>query len=213
VRHPNVLFLLLVPLYGITGPQDLGARVRLLAARAPSVALAMAVFGAVLFPQLALYRAATGQWLVSSYGDQWFDFAHPRIAGVLFSVRKGLFFWSPALIASVAGLFLMRDAARPWRVPASVVLALHTYIVASWWVYGSGYGHRAFPDALGIAALPLGSVLVSAGRRPRLGLIVSALAGLAIALSLAQMIQVWLGMIPMHDVTWKQYRHLFLRFR
>jgi hypothetical protein len=213
VRHPNVIFLLLIPLYGIIGPRDLGPRVRLLAARRWSIVLALVVFGAVLFPQLALYRAATGQWLVSSYGDQWFDFAHPRVAGVLFSVRKGLFFWSPALIGAVAGLFVMRDAARLWRVPATVVLALHTYIVASWWVYGSGYGHRAFTDALAIAALPLGSVLVSAGRRPRLALIVSALAGLAIALSLAQMIQVWLGVMPMHDVTWKQYRRLFLRFR
>jgi hypothetical protein len=84
--------LLLVPLYGVIGPRDVGARIRMLAARGPSVALAAVVFGVVLFPQLALYRAATGQWFVSSYGDQWFDFAHPRIAGVLFSVRKGLFF-------------------------------------------------------------------------------------------------------------------------
>jgi hypothetical protein len=173
----------------------------------------MVVFGAVLFPQLALYRAATGQWLVSSYGDQWFDFAHPRITGVLFSVRKGLFFWSPALIAAVAGLFLMRDSARLWRVPVAVVLALQTYIVASWWVYGSSYSHRGFTDALGIAALPLGSALVSAGRRPRFALVVSALCALAIGLSLAQMVQVWLGVMPMHDVTWKQYRQLFLRFR
>ena len=32
-------------------------------------------------------------------------------------------------------------------------------------------------------------------------------------LSIAQMIQYWLGIIPMWDTTWDQYVRLFLRFR
>lgn len=42
-----------------------------------------------------LYHYATFD---SSYGTFGFDFASPRIAGVLFSVQKGLFFWSPLLL-------------------------------------------------------------------------------------------------------------------
>jgi hypothetical protein len=34
-----------------------------------------------------------------------------------------------------------------------------------------------------------------------------------VALSCAQMIQYWLGILPITDTTWEQYRTLFLRFR
>jgi hypothetical protein len=33
-----------------------------------------------------------------------------------------------------------------------------------------------------------------------------------VLLSAAQMIQVWLGIMPMANVTWARYRALFLRF-
>ena len=49
----------------------------------------------VLLPQLAIYYQATGRLFVSSYGDLGFHFASPQLWGVLFSVQKGLFFWSP----------------------------------------------------------------------------------------------------------------------
>jgi hypothetical protein len=35
---------------------------------------------------------------------------------------------------------------------------------------------------------------------------------MAVALSVVQMIQYWMGIIPYSDVTWGQYRTLFLRF-
>ena len=35
----------------------------------------------------------------------------------------------------------------------------------------------------------------------------------AVLLSVAQMIQYWIGVLPMADTTWAQYRDLFLRFR
>ena len=64
----------------------------------------MVVVGtAVLAPQLAIYYQATGRVLVSSYGSMGFTFLSPHIWGVLFSVQKGLFFWSPLLLAAIAG--------------------------------------------------------------------------------------------------------------
>ena len=79
---------------------------------------------------------------------------------MLFSVQKGLFFWSPLLLAAVAGLVLLGrspNAARAFVLPGVVFLALDTYVIASWWdwQFGGSYGHRGFVDALPIFALGL----------------------------------------------------------
>lgn len=214
VRHPNALFLLLVPLFGIERPGDLAGRARVLARRGRHAAIAGGAALVVVAPQLLLYRTSTGHWVVSAYRDQWFDFAHPELAGVLFGVTKGLFFWSPVLLLVVPGVFAMRGAVGAWRTPVAVVLAAHTYLVASWWdwQFGSSYGHRAFTDAIGLMALPMAAALESIGRHRGAAVFAGVALGAALALSLAQMIQVWTGVMPMDDVTWEQYTRLFLRF-
>jgi hypothetical protein len=215
VRHPNALFLLLVPLFGLQRRGE-PARQPVVAAAARRRQAAVAVIAgfAVFAPQLLLYKAITGRWLVSAYRDQSFDFADPQIAGVLFSVTKGLFFWSPVLLLVGPGLLAMRGAASAWRTPVAVVLAAHTYVVASWWdwQFGSSYGHRAFTDALGLMALPMAAALQFAAARRRVAIVTGVLVSAAVALSLAQMLQTWLGVMPMDDVTWEQYKRLFLRF-
>ena len=214
VRHPNALFLVLVPLFGIERPGDLAMRVRVLAGRGGHMAIAAGAALVVLAPQLLLYRTTTGHWLVSAYRDQWFDFAHPNLYGVLFSVTKGVFFWSPVLLLAAAGLFLMRGAAGAWRFAAVVALSAHAYVAASWWdwQFGSSYGHRAFTDAIGIMALPMAAAVERVARRRGAAAFAGVALTAAVALSLAQMVQVWIGVMPMDDVTWEQYRRLFLRF-
>ena len=106
VRHTNAIFILVLPLYGITSWGDLRGRTRALLARWRLLAIAAAVGMAVLAPQLALYKWITGEWIVNSYDafGMGFTFASPRVADVLFSTQKGLFFWSPVLLLSVFGV-------------------------------------------------------------------------------------------------------------
>ena len=84
-----------------------------------------------------------------------FHFDRPQLWRVLFSVQKGVFFWSPVLLLAVAGLAMTRGSARNF-VPASlVVLAANVYLIASWfdWQFGASYGHRGFVDALPFLAI------------------------------------------------------------
>ncbi len=103
-RHTNVLFLLFFPLYNITGLSSLRARLAHFTRERRMVAVMAIVAAIVVSPQLAIYYQATGRIFVSSYGDLGFNFASPRVVQVLFSVQKGLFFWSPVLLVSCAGL-------------------------------------------------------------------------------------------------------------
>jgi hypothetical protein len=176
---------------------------------------AAVVAAAVVSPQLWLYYAATGRPIVSSYGPLGFDFAAPHLFGVLFSVQKGLFFWSPILLLAVAGLPLLAGSARAFLLPAAAVLAADTYVIASWWdwQFGGSYGHRGFIDLYPILALGLGAFFGWSARRRSSLCAVAVIGVLAVSLSVVQMLQYWNGILPMSDTTWAQYRAVFLRLR
>ena len=158
---------------------------------------------------------ATGRPIVSSYGTLGFTWASPHLYGVLFSVTKGLFFWSPLLLFAVIGLPLLRGTARAFMVPALLLFAVHTYVVASWWdwQFGGSYGHRGFVDLFPLLALGLAAFFERSARRPGRLAAVTVTAALAVALSVVQMLQYWNGVLPISDTTWPHYREIFLRLR
>jgi hypothetical protein len=171
------------------------------------------VAGLIVAPQLWLYHRATNHWFISSYGDLGFTFASPHLAGVLVSPRKGLFFYAPLLLAALPGAAWLPERLRHWRLPAAVLLAIETYLIASWfdWQFGASYGHRGFVDFYPLFAIGLASTFarVSAERPLRGAAFV--LVTLLCSLSMFQMLQYWHGVLPMSDTTWAQYRSIFLR--
>ena len=216
VRHTNALFLLFMPLYGVRDAVTLRSAVTRLAEERKMLAVAAGVGGALLVPQVLMYYFATGRPLVSSYrvvGG--FDFTSPELWGVLFSVQKGVFFWSPVLLLATAGLPMMRGTVRRFLLPATVVLATHAYLIASWfdWQFGGSYGHRGFVDALPVFALGLAAFFVAVAHRPLFRTAIAAVCTVAAALSLFQMLQYWYGILPFMDLTWPEYRRLFLTWR
>ena len=213
-RHSNAVLLAFAALYGITGVSELRGRVAFLRAHWHKALLVGATAGLLVLPQLVMYRLATGQWIASPYGSLgWFDFGSPRILQVLFSPQKGLLFWSPVLVFSVAGFAFLPRAMPEIVLPLAIVLPLDLYLIASWpdWQFGGSYGHRAFTDILPVFAVGM-AAFFSRVRGTRLAVAVGIVVTLAVALSIAQMLQYWLGIIPFSDTTWDLYRSIFLRF-
>jgi len=215
-RHTNGLYLLVVPLYGISALGGVRPAAAACWRRREMVLAMLAVGAAWLAPQAFIYKASTGQWVVSAY-DQvgGFTFASPHLWGVLFSTQKGLFLWSPVLLLAVAGVFVATGPARHARSAAVLVFVLTTYLIASWfdWQFGGSFGHRGYTDGLALAALFLASAFAWIARRPRLVPVAAVVVAALVALSVAQMMQYWMGILPFQDITWAQYRDLFLRFR
>lgn len=204
VRHTNVL----IPL-SFYGYQMAAARKFHL----PLVPAAIAAL--VVLPQLWIYYQATGRWFISAYGSLGFTFGSPHIAGVLVSPTKGLFFYAPLLLLSIPGLFALPERLRAWRLPIALVLAINTYLIASWWdwQFGASYGHRGFVDFYPAFALGLAATFARVATRPALRALVTTAVVLMCALSVFQMLQYWHGILPMSDVTWARYRELFLQWR
>lgn len=214
-RHTNALFLLIFPLFGVTNRRSLHHALSTLVTRWQELVLIAVVGGLVLLPQLLIYHRATGRFLVSSYGELGFTFASPHLWGVLFSVQKGLFFWSPLLLLAVAGWTIGHSATRPFVIGAALVMALDIYLIASWWdwQFGASYGHRGFIDTLPLFALGLAVCFDWSAKRPERTVVVAAITVIAVGLSVFQMLQYWYGILPMADLTWDQYRDVFLRWR
>ena len=169
VRVTNLVVLAFCALVGIERLRDVGGRARALLRRAGMVATGAAAFAVVFVWQSLYWNHITGAWFVNAYRGQGehLDLLHPHLIGVLFSVRKGLFFWTPLVLLAVAGLPLLRRTARPLFVPAVVYLAVATWVVASWsiWWYGASFGMRALIDEMPVFALGL-AALVESARTP-----------------------------------------------
>lgn len=218
VRHTNILFLLVFLLYGAGTRPGLAATIARLRRESAELMRIAAVAALVMAPQLLIYYQATGRPVVSSYGDLGFDWTSPQIAAVLVGVRKGLFFWCPLLLMASAGLLILRrssNQAGAFVVPAALFLALHTYLIASWWdwQFGASYGHRGFVDALPVFAPGLAAVFERASSSRRTQMFTTLAVAMLLCLSLFQMLQYWYRIIPFQDTTWEQYRELFLQWR
>ena len=217
-RHTNVLFLLFLPLYGLGHRDAVRARLALFRHNLRLLGVIAAVAAIVVAPQLAIYYQATGHPIVSSYGNLGFNFGSPRIVGVLFSVQKGLFFWTPLLLPACAGMIGLarsRHSARAFVLPSVLFLAANTYVIASWWdwQFGGSFGHRGFVDALPVFAIGMAAFYEWAARSHTRRVLVTSIVAMAIALNLFQMLQYWNGVLPFSDTTWDQYRGVFLQWR
>ena len=217
-RHTNVLFLVCLPLFGVTGTTSLLVRLRELREHGRLFAVMALVAAVVVAPQFVIYYRATGRPIVSSYGSLGFHFDAPQLFGVLFSVQKGLFFWSPVLLLACAGLVYLsrsRHTARALVAGPLLFLIVNTYLIASWWdwQFGGSFGHRGFTDALPVFAIGLAGFYTWSARRTSTTIAAAAVAGCAVTLSVFQMLQYWNGVLPFSDTTWAQYRAIFLRLQ
>jgi hypothetical protein len=209
VRHTNVV----IPVCLLATAWRPGAFPGSAASRRRLTLTAALVAALVVLPQLWLYRRATTHWLISSYGTVGFTFGSPHIAGVLIGPQKGLFFYAPVLLLAVAGLAVLPPRLQRWRLAIFTILGVHTYLIASWWdwQFGGSYGHRGFVDVYPFFAAGLASAFARLMPHRRISAAIGTAVGLLCALSLFQMLQYWHGVLPMSDVTWSQYRGVFLR--
>jgi hypothetical protein len=211
-RNPNIVFLSIFPLYGLVSRKALCERLRCYCTHLPQLAVIVAIGVVALTPQLAYWHFATGHWLVYAYQGEGFNFGSPKLAEVLFSTQKGLYFYAPLLLFAVTGLWSLRHVAPAYLPAVAAPLLCMTYMIASWhdWQYGASYGHRAFTDSMGLFAIGLAAFLASVP--PAFRRLVGITCSICMIVSVVQMLQYWLGILPPQDTTWEIYRSIFLRF-
>jgi hypothetical protein len=185
-------------------------------ARAAAAGAALlAAFAAALVPQLLVFEALYGAYLLP-YPVQGRDFLRldrPALLETLFSSRHGLLYWTPVLWGGFLGLVGL--FAKDWRTGGmfakdrrtALLLALPilvmSYINASsgdWWAGGS-FSNRRFDSVLPFLAVGLGASLAAlrrlAERWP--GAVLAAGGGLLVLWNVLFMEQYRRGAIPRDD--------------
>lgn len=167
----------------------------------------------VVFLQLLAWKSTTGFWITFSYPGEGFNFLNPQILEVLFSVKKGWIFWTPAVLLMILGIInLYKKQSKQLAIIISAVLIIHIYIVASWWAwsYGYSYGHRAFTEYLVLLAIPLASLWQSVLLKKRLKYFLIIVIAFLSLLNLNNMQLYWRGYIYPDAETWPHYKNLIL---
>ena len=214
VRPTNILWAVAGIGFGLTSVPALRERLRFTREHAPLLIGGLVVFAAILSIQLIYWKTVTGNWIVDSYSRYHFNFFSPQIASVLFSVRKGLFFWSPLWITVVPGAWFLARRAPAITPGVLFFLPLHLYIVSSYWSwwYGGAFGHRGFVEALPVLALCLAALYEVATERYRGGRgIVLTLVAACVTWSVWLMLKYWTRVIPFDNVTWEHFSQTFFQ--
>lgn len=215
VRPSNLVVVVFCALIGVAWPLHLRQRLRALVLERDLVFIGVGAFLVMLIPQSAYWYAVTGKaWVYPYQSDARFDFIHPHIPEVLFSVRKGLFFWTPLLLLAVLGLAVLWRYVPGVVLPAVAYLVVQTWVVSSWsyWAYGGSFGMRPFVESLPILALGF-AALVEHARSVVKRRVLSAAIVLTTVIAVHGMVAYWTQQIPYDGTTWDQYvrsyTHLF----
>jgi len=193
--------------------RKVGERMKLFWNNKRNILTAVLVSILCFVPQMIYWKEITGSFLCFSYQGEYFDFLHPQISNVLFSVEKGAIFWSPILVLGLFGIFYLRNKLKSWLLPTTLFFIINLLIISSWWAwsYGGGFGHRAFVESYAVLVIPLAAVLdkILTLRKKVLQIIILALISILIFLSIYLMINYWNGHLKPNGTTLEQFLNTF----
>jgi hypothetical protein len=135
-----------------------------------------------------------------------FDWAHPRIAQVLFSSRHGLLSWTPLVVFGLAGLVLLYRKDKVLTLALTIAFLLQLYMVSCWphWHQGASFGGRMFISCSAAFVLGLAAFVDWLSNHVSLRWLVL-VGGLFVLWNYVLLYQYGTGMIPRHDaVYWSQ---------
>lgn len=160
VRPTNIVVGFFFILWGVKNYSEFLERLKFLLSRYKSlIAIAILCF-MVWIPQILYWKSVTGSFFYYSYGEEnKFFFNHPMIMKGLLGYRHGWLVYSPVMIFSLLGMFVLTKRFKEMFLPTVCTFIVFIYIIFSWWCwwYGGAFGMRAMIDIYGLLALPLGA--------------------------------------------------------
>lgn len=161
--------------------------------------------------QILLWKWQCGQWILSSYQGEGFNWLKPHIIDVLFSFRKGLLIYTPVLVLVIIGFAKAFRTHKLLMVISITTCLFFIFLIACWWhwPFGDSFGHRAFIDIYAFAGIGIASFITYTTSKIMKGV------GLfyAIACFVLNIIQTWQvkqGIITVDYMNANKYAYQFL---
>ncbi|MBK6989680.1 MAG: hypothetical protein IPH33_16435 [Bacteroidetes bacterium] len=161
IRPTMIIFLIPFILYDFKAGNFWKERIALFWKRKMHFVLMIIVAFLIGLPQLLYWHKITGHWLFFSYNNERFFWDNPHIFEGLLGFRKGWLIYSPIMVLSIIGLFLMKGNEKVFKPAVIITFMITIYVVWSWWAwwYGGSYGQRPLIDFYPLLALPLASTV------------------------------------------------------
>jgi hypothetical protein len=209
IVRPSEIVWILIPLFwNVSGWQSLKEKFRLLLGNFTHVLLL--IFGMVAIGSLQLFywKYTSGHWFSFNHTEG-FDFFRPFTMQVLFSYKKGWLLYTPLMILSICGIFLLYKKQKPLFLPVLIFFLANLWFISSWecWWYGGSFGQRPFVQSYGLMAIPLGYMIWGMNRIRNI--IISVLLGFFFLLNQFQTWQMDAGIIHGELMTKKYYWKVF----
>lgn len=217
-RNTNILFVLTYVFYGVKNWDTLKKRAAVILKPGRAVPIVLTGF-VTLFPQLLYWHTATGHWFAYSYGDEPFYWLAPQLGNFLFSVRKGLFFWSPILLLAMVGMIMAYRSKHALYTGLLVFFVVIVYVSSAWWswYYGGSFGQRVAVDFMCLFAVFIAAVFDglearreggSSGRYRLAAGAVYGYCGICIVWNLLCMMAYWYRVLPSDGADWNTIRDI-----
>jgi hypothetical protein len=159
LTRPTEIIWVLIPL--LWNIESMRSRLSFLLAHKWKLMIAVVACGVVLFIQPLYWKYATGEWIVYSYGEQHFDWLHPRIRSGLIGTNVGWWAYTPMMFVAMFGWVQLYRKYYPLFWPVFITGMLAIYITLSWpyWEQGGGLGQRNLIQVYPLFAFPLAALI------------------------------------------------------
>jgi hypothetical protein len=157
IMRPTDIVCMFIPLcYRVYNRETVKNKIAFIKDNSKGVMLAIIAGIIPLIPQLIYWKSLTGHWLFYSYGDQSFDWKHPKIIEGLFYFSNGWLPYAPAMLFAIAGILLYKRYQK-WVLSIWVISPIYVYIIYSWYCYNyiNGLGSRPMIHLYPLYALAL----------------------------------------------------------
>lgn len=157
IRPTECLVLLFPLLIGINSLKDIVQRLFKFIRLKWFLILGLVIFMIPLLPQLLFWKMQSGNFLFFSYGNsESFFWNDPQIVNVFFSFRKGFFIYTPIMLFSIPGFFVMYKYKNPLFYPVLLYFLINAYLISAWWdwSFGGSFGMRAFIHCFAVLVIP-----------------------------------------------------------
>jgi hypothetical protein len=145
-------------------------------------------------------------------GEDGFYLLDNHLWSVLFSFRKGWLIYTPLMIFSLIGVFVLRKKKPGLFIPILLFTFIYLYFESSWsnWWYAAGFSQRALIQFLPVLAIPMGYFFLQA-REWKMGFKIPLylLVVLLLGLNLFQSWQYSVGIINDSRMTKEYYFKVF----
>ena len=162
IRPTEIILGCLPFLLGVTKRTHVLERIKLLLNFKMQIFIFILCFIIMWLPQIIYWKWRADQFFFFSYGsDEKFFFLQPKIIDVLFSYRKGWLVYTPVMLFSLAGLFLIPKKIPELKFIIPVYIIINIYLISCWWCwwFGGSFGMRALVQTYAILAIPLAAFI------------------------------------------------------